>query len=198
MNIEKEVRFFSEKWRFKKLKERVKQFQNKRKEILEIKKEIFELEENEEVKRYLKLQDILEEKTTGRNTGFDRFTDEKLISIALGEIYIIPDEEIYVYIGTYKYNREIDIIHGSNDILVSRNNREADYVIYQNLESKYNGTIEVPYKEADEFETNHKIIFSQNISREAYFYKLQAEYFETMILESPEIASKKINKLIKK
>ena len=135
----------SEKWRFKKLKERVKQFQNKRKEILEIKKEISELEENEEVKRYLKLQDILE-----------------------------------------------------NDILVSRNNRDADYVIYQNLEFKYNGTIEVPYKEADEFETNHKIIFSQNISREAYFYKLQAEYFETMILESPEIASKKINKLIKK
>lgn len=136
----------SEKWRFKKLKERVKQFQNKRKEILEIKKEISELEENEEVKRYLKLQDILE-----------------------------------------------------NDILVSRNNRDADYVIYQNLESKYNGTIEVPYKEADEFEINHKIIFPQNVvSREAYFYKLQAEYFETMILESPEIASKKINKLIKK
>lgn len=183
----------------KKLKERVKQLQTKRNEVLEIQKEISELEETEGVKRYLELQDILQEKTTGRNTGFDRFTDEKLISIALGEINIIPDEEIYVYIGTYKYNREIDIVHCSNDVLVSRNNRDADYVIYQNLESKYNGIIEVPYKEADEFETNHKIIFPQNVvSREAYFYKLQAEYFETMILESPEIASIKINKLIKK
>lgn len=183
----------------KKLKERVKQLQAKKSEVLEIKKEIFGLEETPEVKKYLELLDILKDKTTGRNTGIDKFTDEKLVYIALGEINITPSEEIYVYIGSYKNNDEIDIIHGSNDFPVSRNNHEADYVIYRNLEARYNGEVVVPYNESNYFESTHKIIVSQNVlSRNEYFYKLQSEYFETMVLESAEIAKEKINKLIKK
>ena len=40
---------------------------------------------------------------------------------------ITPTNDIYVYIGTYKYSDEIDIVHCSNDILVDRNNNKADY-----------------------------------------------------------------------
>ena len=93
---------------------------------------------------------------------------------------------------------EIDIVHSSADIPVSRTCSDADYVIYRNLESKYyNGTIEVPYQKALEFEQTHKVIFPQNtINKERYFYDLQIDYLETMILESPEKAYEKINKLI--
>ena len=42
-----------------------------------------------------------------------------------------------------------------------------------------------------------KIIILENVSRQRYFYELQSEYFETMILESPEKAMIKVNKLIK-
>ena len=180
------------------LKEKFKQLKSKRNEILEIQKEISCLEETEEIKRYSKLINIFKEKTTGKNRGFDKYTDEQLISIALSEANITPDEEIYVYMGTYKYNHETDVIHGSSDIQVNREDCSADYVRYKNLESKYDGDIEVPYTEADEFEKNHRIIILQNVAnKEKYFYKLQSEYFETIIFESLEAANIKINKLIK-
>lgn len=183
----------------KKLKETFKQLQSKRNEVIELQKEINHLEKNEIVKRYLNLISLYEEKITGRNTGYDKYSDEDLISIALGKVDITPDEDIYVYIGTYKYNYEVDVIHGSYDIPVDRTNTDADYVEYENLESRYDGSIKIPYKEADNFEKNHKIIVPKNVlNREKYFYKLQKEYFEIMILDSPESALSKINKLIKK
>lgn len=183
----------------KKLKERVQQLKQERDRVLSIQSEIKKLEETEEVKKYLELLDVYEEKTTGGNTGIESYTDEKIIDIALGDTTITPDEDIYVYMGTYKNNNEIDIVHGSNDFPVSKANHDADYVVYQNIESHYWETVQIPYAKADEFEANHKIIVPQNVaSRQRYFYDLQREYFETMISESPEKAKEKVNKLIRK
>ena len=114
------------------------------------------LEETEEIKRYLNL---LKEKTTDKNSGIDKFPNIKIIDIVLGNVKITPNEEIYVYIGSYKINPEIDIIHGSIDYEVSRSNQDADYVLYKNIESKYNGTVQIPYKKAEDFELTHKVIF---------------------------------------
>ena len=59
--------------------------------------------------------------------------------------------------------------------------------------------VRVPYKSAEEFENTHKVIIPKNVvSREKYFYKLQLEYFETMILKSPEEAKQKIKRLLEK
>lgn len=181
------------------LKEKVNQLQAKRNEVLNLQKEKALLEESEEVKRYLNLLDILYEKTSGRNTGIDKFTDREIINIALGEINLTPNEDIYVYLGTYKYNNEVDIVHGSYDIPVSRSNHDADYILYQKLESKYCDSVQIPYKKAFEFEKTHKIIILQNVaSRQRDFYDLQSEYFETMVFESPEKAKEKVNRLIRK
>lgn len=104
--------------------------------------------------------------------------------------------------GTYKYNNEMDIIHAPNDIRVNRNDKDADYVVYYNLEARahsFEGHVEIPYSKADEFELAHKIIVPKNvISRESYFYDLQEEYYETVILESEDKAIERINKLVKK
>ena len=181
------------------LKEKVEQLIKKRDKVLEIQEEIKRLEETDEIKRYLYLLDLFQEKTSGRNTGIEKYTNKEIIDIAVGNTKITPDEEIYVYMGTYKYNDEIDIIHGSNDIPVSRANHDADYVVYQNLEAKYYETVQIPYLKADEFESTHKIIIPQNVvSRQRYFYDLQSEYFETMVFESPEKAKEKVNRLIGK
>lgn len=183
----------------KRLKEKFEQLRSKQNEVLNIQKEIELLKESKEVKRYLNLLEILNEKTTGRNAGIGEFTDKKMINIALRYIDITPDEEIYVYLGTYKYNNEIDIEHGSSDIPVSRTNQSADYVLYQKLESKNDDSVQIPYAKASEFEKTHKIIIPKNVaSRERYFYELQSEYFETMVLKSPEEAKEKVNRLIKK
>ena len=180
----------------KELKEKVEQLIKKRNEVLEIQEEIKKLEETDEIKKYLNLLNLF---TTGRNTGIEKFTNKKIIDIAVSNTTITPDEEMYVYIGTYKYNNEIDIVHGSCDILVSRNDHKANYVLYQNLEAKYYETVQIPYTKADEFESTHKIIFPQNVAnKQRYFYDLQSEYFETMVFESPEKAKEKVNRLIRK
>ena len=181
------------------LKEKVNQLIKEREKVLKIQDEIKRLEETEEIKRYLNLLDLLEEKTTGINNGIENYTNKKIIDIALYNTKITPDDEIYVYLGTYKYSDEIDIVHGSNDIPVSRTNLNANYVLYQNIEAKNYETVQIPYAKADEFESTHKIIIPQNVAnRQRYFYNLQSEYFETMIFESPEKAKEKINRLIKK
>ncbi len=181
------------------LKEKVNQLQKARDKVLEIQAEIKKLEETEEIKRYLSLLDLLEEKTTGKNTGIEKYTNKMIINIAIRDTKITPDDEIYVYLGTYKYSNEVDIIHGANDIPVSRKNHDANYVLYKNLEAKNYETVQVPYEKADEFESTHKIIILKNVaSRQRYFYDLQSEYFETMIFESPLKAKEKVNRLIKK
>lgn len=181
------------------LKEKVNQLQKARDKVLEIQAEIKKLEETEEIKSYLSLLDLLEEKTTGKNTGIEKYTNKKIINIAIHDTKITPDDEIYVYLGTYKYNNEVDVVHGANDISVSRKNHDANYVLYKNLEVKDYETVQVPYEKADEFESTHKIIIPQNVaSKQRYFYDLQSEYFETMIFESPLKAKEKVKRLIKK
>lgn len=181
-----------------KLREAYKVLESKRNKVLVLKKEIEELEKIDIIKKYNKLIDDYSKMTSGANTGIDEYTDDQLISIALNHVKITPDKNIYVYIGSYRYNREIDIIHGSSDYEVSRNSSNIDYVIYENLESIYNSTIEVPYHKVEEFERTHNVIFPKNVLNYQYFYKLQLEYFKTMILSSREDAIESINKLIKK
>ncbi len=182
-----------------KLREKVNELQAKRDLVLNIKREIALLEQDEKVQRYLKLLAILEEKTTKGNKNIDKYTDEKLLFLALKEIGISKDSEIYVYLGTYKYNMETSIVHGSPNILVSRNDPDADYAVYQNLESLHDEIEEIPYKYIPEFEMKHKIIIPKTkVNRKAYFYKLQTLYFETMFSESLDAANEKINKLVKK
>ena len=184
---------------YKILKEKFEQLQAKRNEVLNLQKEIALLEEKEEVRKYLNLLDMLDEKTSGRNQNITRLTDRDIINIALRETKITPDEETYVYLGTYKYNNEVDIEHGASDFLVNRNDKNADYVLYQLLESYYCNNVQIPYKEAGEFENTHKVIIPRNVkSNERYFYDLQSEYFETMILKSPEEANQNIKRLLKK
>ena len=124
---------------------------------------------------------------------------KKRIDIQLYNTKITPDDEIFVYLGTYIYSDEINIVHGSNYISVSRTNHNANYVLYQNIETKNYETVQISYAKADEFKSTHKIIIPQNIAnRQRYFYNLQSKYFETMIFESPEKAKEKIIRLIKK
>ena len=181
----------------KALKETYEQLKTKRDEVNAIKKEIKELEETEEVKKYFQLKNDLKVKTSGGDTNIDCFDDKQLITIAVSSIDITADEEVYVYLGSYKYNYEMDIEHGSSDYPVKRNSPEVDYVEYGVLGSKYNDTIVVPKKELELVRRNHKIIYPEDaVSNERYFYDLQNEYFEAMILKTPEEAEAMINKLV--
>lgn len=180
------------------LKNEFIKLQDKRNEMINLMIKIEEQKEKPEVKKYLELIELFQEKTNKLN-NFYKKTDDELLSLVLSKTKITPSKEIYVYIGTYKYSNEIDIIHSTSDIKVSRYDTNADYVVYYNLEDRYDTRIEIPYSKMKEFESLNNIIFPQNVlSKERYFYELQFEYFKTLILNSEEEANEMINKLIKR
>lgn len=183
------------------LREEYKSLIRQKEEIIELERKIKLLEKLPEVKEYIEAINLYNEKTYKKN-NMEKKDNSYFINRIINTHKITPTNDIYVYIGTYKYSDEIDIVHCSNDILVDRNNNKADYCVYYNLEVgtyNINSSVEIPYIKADEFEKKHNIIFPNNVlRRKEYFYDLQNEYFETAILESEEKALEKIKKLFKK
>lgn len=185
-----------------KLRENYNELINERDKIIALRQKIEELENNPVVKEYLDTISEYEDNKAKHIDPIEKEEDSYFIRTAVSRTNITPRDDYYVYMGTYRYTHEIDIVHGANDIRVNRNDKDADYVVYSNLEAKsysFDGTIEVPYSKADEFEKKHKIIIPENVfSRDSYFYKLQEEYYKTAILESEDKAIEKVNKLVKK
>ena len=185
-----------------KLRENYNELMNERNKILALKSKIEELENNPVVKEYLDTISEYEKNKAKHIDPIEQEEDSYFVRVAVSRTDITPRDDYYVYMGTYKYTNEIDIVHAAHDIRVNRDDKDADYVVYSNLEAKsssFDRTIEVPYSKAYEFEKNHKIIVPENVfSRDSYFYKLQEEYYETAILESDDKAIEKVNKLVKK
>lgn len=185
------------------LRQNYKKLKEKAEKVVSLAKKIEELKQLPEVKEYLELLTEYEKITSKfvDKEQIEQKNDSYFIRKAVKQTDITPRNDYYVYMGTYRYTDEIDVVHSPNDIEVSRHNSSADYVAYYNLEAKkysFNLSVVVPYSKADEFELNHNIIFLKNvINRERHFYDLQDEYFETLILESEEKAIQKINKLVK-
>ena len=184
-----------------KLRENYNELINERNKILALKSKIEKLEKDPIVKEYLDTVLEYEDIKAKHVYPVEEKEDSYFVRRAVDKTSITPRKDYYVYMGTYKRTSEIDIIHAANDIRVNRNDKNADYVVYYNLEARvhsFEGTVEVPYSKADEFESTHKIIVPKNVvSSNSYFYDLQEEYYETAILESEAKAIEKVNKLVK-
>lgn len=184
-----------------KLRENYNELINERNKILALKSKIEKLENDPIVKEYLDTVLEYEDNKAKHVYPVEEKEDSYFVRRAVDKTSITPRKDYYVYMGTYKHTSEIDIIHAANDIRVNRNDKNADYVVYYNLEASVHsleGTVEVPYSKADEFESTHKIIVPKNVvSSNSYFYDLQEEYYETAILESEAKAIEKVNKLVK-
>lgn len=184
-----------------KLRENYNELINERNKILALKSKIEKLENDPIVKEYLDTVLEYEDIKAKHVYPVEEKEDSYFVRRAVDKTSITPRKDYYVYMETYKHTSEIDIIHAANDIRVNRNDKNADYVVYYNLEASVHsleGTVEVPYSKADEFESTHKIIVPKNVvSSNSYFYDLQEEYYETAILESEAKAIEKVNKLVK-
>ena len=181
------------------LRKRYYDLKGQKEKIMKVKMELLELEKSSEVQRYLELVGEYQEIRDEGIADIENKDDDFFIRRAINFSKITPTNDIYVYIGAYKYNYETDIIHGASDYLVGRGDVTADYFVYYNLEAKrynLNFSIEIPYEEVDKFEGEHKVIYPKKFDRKAYFYDLQDEYFTTVILESEEKAMSKIKKII--
>ena len=131
------------------------EMKSKKEKYQKIRKRIQELEQNELVKEYLQLLSQTE------SYDYERIVDlskEKMYDRAFRNhlTSIKETNGIYVYLGSFIYSIECDIEHGANDYRVKRNDPNANYWLYQDIE-RYD-SIEIPIKKYEDFEKNHQVI----------------------------------------
>lgn len=180
------------------LRKRYYDLKGQKEKIMKVKMELLKLRKSPKVQRYLELVGEYQEIKDEGIADIENKDDDFFIRRAINFSKITPTNDIYVYIGAYKYNYETDIVHGASDYLVGRGDATADYFVYYNLEERSRSSVVVPYQEVNEFEENHHIIIPKKFfNRDCYFSHLQEEYFKTIIFESEEQALLKVKKLFK-
>lgn len=171
----------------------------KYRKTLELKSDISELENTKEVRTYLKAINEY------NNLSFDNSTFKKdttyHVDNGIDLIKMHPMDKIYVYMGTYKYTTEKDVEHPVRDCEVNKYDESADYSLYYNLEKNTYSpgfSIQISLQERSKFEKDNLIIFpKRTLNRERQFYNIQRYYFETSVLESKEVALKKVLIMLK-
>ena len=168
-----------------KIRKEYEERKQKQTEIKEKLQELSKLKLDKNVQRYLNLQ---QEICGMLDISIVNQTDKQLIDSVYNQ-YLYQMEEtnqIFVYLGTYRHSVERDIEHGSNDYLVDKNDVNADYRMYQDIELKY--PVCIPIKLCEEFECTHQVIFAKGYLKERIFYHLQSEFFHNAIKYGQEQA----------
>ena len=138
-----------------KIREALEEEKRKQEENNNKNRRIKELLKNENVKEFLELTEINYEYKSSKKM----ITDDIIAAIYSKYLYLIKESDtngLYVYLGTYSYNDEVDIVHGSRDYRVPYDSPKADYRLYQNIELW--GSEHILINRCDEFERTHTII----------------------------------------
>lgn len=161
-----------------KVREEYKNMVKETNQLLSYKKELMSLEQDENVKRYLELLELVDR-------DYEAPSIEKMIAAAYlnANIENSDSNHIMVYVGTY--HRDTDM-YRDNDTII-QDDSKASYKAYLDLETQeaYNIAIE----EVAEFEQEHLTIylpvegFSQNDYMEKYF-ELQAWFRKQLMTRS--------------
>lgn len=163
-------------------KKRLKEYNDKIKRIKELMKD-------EKVKEFLDLTS-LDYKVGNSNK---MVTDDIIASIYSKYLYIIRESDtngLYVYLGTYAYNDEMDIVHGSRDYRVSYDSPKADYRLYQNIELW--GSEHILIRKCEEFEKTHTIINPNVPFSDKAFYEIQKDFFIRAVKDNQESAKRMV------
>lgn len=128
------------------------------------------------------------------NQGIINESEENLINVIYYkyEPKIKDTNNIYYCFGTYKYNEETDLEHRSKDVLVDRNDPNAIYRLYVNIENEMD-IKKIPILDCKEFERNNHILnINNHYNGYEKYYELKDEFIKTSINESQEKAVIKI------
>lgn len=175
------------------MREKFEELKNKRTEVLKMGEAIETYEQHPAVKKYLELLALYKKNTTGVMYEFDKKTDEDLLHSAITSVIINDTNNIYVYMGSYIKS------NGSSDCRVKKDDPQADYRLYRNLELmayQEGYEISVPINECKNFEEKYMVIFPyKTYSNDQYYLKLRRIFFDTAVLEGQEKAFEKIKRL---
>jgi len=166
------------------------EYENKKNIQNEYKKNINrlkELEENELIKEYLILSNIIKDKNY---LEILTLTDEEILNslLLLYSDKIEKTNNIIVYLATFAKSKNNEYIK------VNRDNSKAEFRMYADLEKDISLSINIPIKEADEYEKNNNVIIPQTIFTDLYFYDLQKKFMKEAILSNQKQAIVKILK----
>lgn len=173
------------------LKEELQNIKKENEDHNKIVKRIKELRKEPKVKEYIELMNLVDEDLKQRNLS-DIDIIASFYHRHLNKIKEEDTNDIYVYLGTYEYNYEVDIVHGSNDFRVDYNSPKANYRIYKNIEYPYIES--VPICRCEEFEKNHIIIKPKSHFKNKEYYKIQEEFFVKAVKTNQEKAKQMILK----
>lgn len=164
----------------------------KRKEYEEKRKRLEFLLNNRLVKEYIALNEELSDDSV---ISFIKREDDTQIRYLFGEFCrrSKTTNDIYVYLGTYKYSYDCDIVHGEPDEQVNYSDEEANYSLYRNIESDSSRMVHI--RDREKFESNHIIVYPNRdylSCRRVNFDKLQIEFARDCINYCQEEAVKRI------
>lgn len=152
-------------------------------------KRIRELQKDVNVQEFLELVNLEYE-----SLPLKRVSRESLIeSIFYQHLHEIDEKDtngIYVYLGTYKYTDEIDIVHLPHDLRVSYDSPVADYRVYQNIEEW--SSKQIPILKCEQFEKEHTILNPKVHITSKGFYEIQKDFFIRAIKMNQESAKKMV------
>jgi len=160
------------------------------------KSKLKKLTEDPKVKEYLELYKEVNG-ISNQNRNIMSWTQEDIINASYNEYKceIETTHGIVVYMGTFMYSSECDIVHGPSYISLKRDDPKAEFRVYRDIEKPYHEEFSLSIKECNEFESNHTIIIPRTILREEYFNELQKEFIADMIIHGQEEA---VNKVLEK
>lgn len=150
-----------------------------------------ELENTKEVKEYLSINERLNQKHELMSIDPNDIT----LEIYRKYLYQIQENEtngIFVYLGTYRINDEIDIVHPTRDYRVDYNSTDADYRLYGDIECSDNKI--VPIKYCSQFEKENIILNPKSYFKIKEYYNIQEEYFKEVVTTNQSVAKEKILK----
>lgn len=138
-----------------KIKEELEKEKKRLVDQIERNKQIKSLISDKNVKEFLNLTGL----TYQISCTERKATNDIIESIYYKYLYQIKDDEtngLYVYMGTYKYTDEIDIVHASHDIVVPYHAIDANYRLYCNIEKTSSERVLI--RNCAEFEKKNTII----------------------------------------
>lgn len=154
-------------------------------------KRIKELEKDNNVKEYISLVGL-----SNCNKEFINDSDDEIINyIYTKYIYKIDENstnKIYVYLGTFKYSNEFDVVHSYSDIRTDDNDKKANYRLYQDIELDFIKQVNID--DCKLFEENNIIINPDSYYKMREYYKIRREFFVNSVKENQDTAIKKVLK----
>jgi len=149
-----------------------------------------ELENDSKVQEYLKLNKMIENARCEQKVEQSNY--EIIESIFNNYKYSIKEtNNIYVYLGTFVVSDEYDIMHSWSDDRVNYNDPKAQYRIYINLENCKEENVKI--RDCEKFKEENNVIFPNTyINQTSYYYELQKEFINDVVIDGQERACERV------